>query len=247
MAHDTIAPSSPPPSSSLLPSEQDPPSPNPAPISSSKQNQNQGEDDAEEEIAAVKKRVPAMTLQLWESLLKPRGFEINGGQLLRSPSKSQGPSKIPDDDAMQTSPTRSPAKETGDKNQSVIASFRRANSFATVSKDPAVASARQPFRRTATAAAVLPTRHESRSSSFMAQPDKMGQSSTSGKEPSIASSIFAGLKFRALGEAKSPTVRTAIEGCGGRMVPESEADENVDYILVRLVRCVCFSMGSLSR
>lgn len=35
------------------------------------------------------KRVPAVTLQIWENLLKPRGFEVAEGKLVRSPSKSQ--------------------------------------------------------------------------------------------------------------------------------------------------------------
>lgn len=66
-------------------------------------------------------------------------------------------------------------------------------------------------------------------------PEKNGESSTSVNEP--ASSLFLGLKFLALGEAKSPTVRNAIEQNGGRMTLEMEDDE-VDYIIVRLVRYV---------
>ncbi|TFK81684.1 hypothetical protein K466DRAFT_666976 [Polyporus arcularius HHB13444] len=45
----------------------------------------------EEEEIASGRRVPAMTLHLWESILKPRGFEVQGGRLVRSPSKSQNP------------------------------------------------------------------------------------------------------------------------------------------------------------
>lgn len=49
--------------------------------------------------------------------------------------------------------------------------------------------------------------------------------------------LFSGLKFKALGEAKCQNVRTEIEGCGGRMISEAEeADEYVDFVVVRLVR-----------
>lgn len=51
--------------------------------------------------------------------------------------------------------------------------------------------------------------------------------------------MFAGLKFTALGEAKSPSVRNAIEEHGGKFFLEME-DTEVDYIIVRLVRYVAF-------
>ncbi|KAI9566951.1 hypothetical protein HD554DRAFT_2114150, partial [Boletus coccyginus] len=41
------------------------------------------------EMAIINRPVPAVTLQLWQSLLKPRGFELDGVKLVRSPSKSQ--------------------------------------------------------------------------------------------------------------------------------------------------------------
>jgi DNA replication regulator DPB11 len=46
--------------------------------------------------------------------------------------------------------------------------------------------------------------------------------------------MFAGYKFSALGEAKSQNVKNAIESYGGRMV--NGLDEEVDFIIVRLVR-----------
>jgi len=49
--------------------------------------------------------------------------------------------------------------------------------------------------------------------------------------------LFSGLKFKALGEAKCQNVKTEIEGCGGQMISEAEeADEHVDFVVVRLVR-----------
>lgn len=55
------------------------------------------------------------------------------------------------------------------------------------------------------------------------------------------SGLFSGLTFHVLGEAKSPSVRSAVEEGGGTLLPTSgeggtENDEDVDYILVRLVR-----------
>jgi DNA replication regulator DPB11 len=70
------------------------------------------------------------------------------------------------------------------------------------------------------------------SSSFTAQTATRNEGGSSANGGSL---LFAGLKFRALGEAKSANVRMAIDGCGGKMVSEGEGDE-VDFIVVRLVR-----------
>ena len=60
-------------------------------------------------------------------------------------------------------------------------------------------------------------------------------SSRSRPAPSDNSSmIFMGMVFRALGEAKCPNVRQAINELGGRM--STDEDEDVDFIIVRLVR-----------
>lgn len=75
--------------------------------------------------------------------------------------------------------------------------------------------------------------------SFMASapplPEKNGESSTT--VDTASSNLFAGLSFLALGEAKSPSVRSAIEQNGGKMALEAD-DQDVDYIIVRLVRWV---------
>jgi len=141
-----------------------------------------------------------MTLHLWESLLKPRGFEINAGKLIRSPSKNpQPPVAGPSHDP--------PAKEGGG---SIISSFRRANSFVgTVKKDVAIKRIAPPM------------------------------SDGNGGGSSECKTLFSGLKFRTLGEARSTNVRVAIDGCGGRMVSDDEGEE-VDYIVVRLVRCAIY-------
>jgi DNA replication regulator DPB11 len=46
--------------------------------------------------------------------------------------------------------------------------------------------------------------------------------------------IFAGRVFRAMGQAKCPNVRRAIDELGGRM--STDEDEDVDFIIVGLVK-----------
>ncbi|KAI0656497.1 hypothetical protein C8Q70DRAFT_1012254 [Cubamyces menziesii] len=109
----------------------------------------------EEEIASVK-RVPNATLRLWQSILKPRGFEVQEGRLVRSPSKSQS--------RQDTSYRREPSPSSralrrgslkagdGEPNApaSAISSFRRARSFAPAAKDVSTPLSRQPFKRAPT-------------------------------------------------------------------------------------------------
>ncbi|EIW57947.1 uncharacterized protein TRAVEDRAFT_72858 [Trametes versicolor FP-101664 SS1] len=111
--------------------------------------------DDDEEIASVK-RVPAVTLHLWESILKPRGFELQQGRLIRSPSKSQSRPDI--SYRREPSPSaralRRGSLKEGDGDPltpaSAIQSFRRARSFAPVAKDASTPLSRQPFRRAPT-------------------------------------------------------------------------------------------------
>jgi DNA replication regulator DPB11 len=95
------------------------------------------EEADEEEVASIK-RVPAVTLQLWKTLLRPRGFESNAGKLVRSPIKSQAGTGERD---VEMSPLSAKTKtgrkgkereREGDVNAagSVLSSSRRANSFA---------------------------------------------------------------------------------------------------------------------
>jgi DNA replication regulator DPB11 len=44
------------------------------------------------------------------------------------------------------------------------------------------------------------------------------------------------MRFRVCAEARSASVRTAIEGCGGTWVEDEDEDERVDFVIVRLVR-----------
>ncbi|KAI0763303.1 hypothetical protein BD413DRAFT_211081 [Trametes elegans] len=114
--------------------------------------------DEEEEIASVK-RVPAVTLGLWESILKPRGFEVQQGRLVRSPSKSQ---YRPDTSyRREPSPSSRASKRgslkagDGEPNApvSAISAFRKARSFAPAPQNALTPLSRQLFKRAPTAGA----------------------------------------------------------------------------------------------
>ncbi|OAX41931.1 hypothetical protein K503DRAFT_734711 [Rhizopogon vinicolor AM-OR11-026] len=181
----------------------------------------------EEPASLARTPVRAVTLQLWGSLLRPRGFELDAGgnKLVRSPSKSQslaGP----------TSPTRLPARLMPDvrakgkekekdpqEKHSVISSFRRADSFAPPPKE---LMTHLPFRRSTTIAALGPGDAEGSRASRRSE-----------VEESAMARLFAGYRFCLLGEAKCANVRTAVEN-GGGMVTDEDTD-NVDFIVVRLI------------
>lgn len=213
--------------------EPPPPSKRPPPP---KQNTSNN-DPPEDEVVASVKRVPHVTLQLWESLLKPRGFELtNDGSLQLSPSKSKAavPLSVPSEEN-QTHP-----------GGSVISAFRRANSF--VVNNGALKPGRQPFRRIPSAATALSfapkkiTNREEHApeSSFMVPPPPASPAAgVAGPSRSSSSAVFSGLTFRALGEARTTSVRNAVEQGGGVMVSaDDEDDAGVDFIIVRLVRYV---------
>jgi len=198
------------------------------------------EADEEAEVASVK-RVPAVTLQLWETLLKPRGFEINAGKLVRSPTKFQRGAGAGEGQmsplGAKTKSSKGKGKERDDGGTgSVISSFRRVNSFA----PPAVTTTapRQPFRRVASIIEPednpKPDQNRSRSRSRSISRDNAASSSKTGAVRS-SNLLFSGLKFKTLGEAKCQNVKTEIEGCGGQMVSEDE-EADADFIVVRLVR-----------
>ena len=179
--------------------------------------------DEEEEIACVAHR-PAMTVQIWGSLLKNRGYEISNGKVIKSPSKVQKilQSEVPE-------PKDMDVDAPGPK--SIISTFRRENSFAPVNEPSQKAQPSQrlqPFRRTTSMAAIHPQPRATvveRNVNAEAGPSAIGPRG-----------IFSGLRFRVLGEARSASVKSAIEQRGGVWVSEHDMDDNVDYIIVRLVR-----------
>ncbi|KAH7906812.1 hypothetical protein BJ138DRAFT_1071221 [Hygrophoropsis aurantiaca] len=246
-------------------------------------------DQDEEEIAALKPRVPAVTLHLWESLLKPRGFELEGGKLTRSPTKSQSRFTANETGVESTTGFANIAGAKADTNtgakglnryenqpakESIISSFRRANSFAASAKANEISIGRQPFRRTATfannningndnAAVAAPRVNagtvtngpEDAEGSGLGrlhggwgqemdpvpitetygrdQASDLNLNSNKGAGPSASSTLFRGYRFRLLGEARSPSVRAAIEGGNGTIV-DDDGDE-VDFVVVRLI------------
>jgi DNA replication regulator DPB11 len=151
--------------------------------------------DEPDEVASVK-RVPEFTLRLWESLLRPQGYYISAGKLVRNPAAvATGSPPQP------SSPARVPPSHAG--------------------------KSHQPFRRAATLPALPSAPH-----------DEEVAGSSGAEAVSSCPSLFAGLTFRVLGEARCANVRSAIEGSGGRTVPENGPDDEVDHIIVRLVRWV---------
>ncbi|PCH42583.1 hypothetical protein WOLCODRAFT_137970 [Wolfiporia cocos MD-104 SS10] len=204
----------------------------------------------EEEVASAR-RVPAEMLQIWGSLLKPRGFDISGGKLVRSPSKSH---KTTDGgkSVREPSPVRSKAERFASQRPggasaipaSVLSTFRRAHSFAPVGRN--APASRQPFRRVPLVAPTplflghptTPTEDRDGVPPVPSTQPVPGQKDRADGSragaPSSSSTVFAGLTFRAVGEAKGPRVKMAVEECGGRLVSD-EYDGEVDFILVRLI------------
>lgn len=184
--------------------------------------------EEEEPASLAHTPVRAVTLQLWGSLLRPRGFEIDpvANKLVRSPSKSQsiaGPPMSPIRLPARLMPdvrTRTAEKVIESQGKSVISSFKRAKSFAPPVKEPMT---RQPFRRTTTIAALGPGDAEG-----SAAPHQLEV------EGSSMATLFAGYQFRLLGEARCANVRNVIDRGGGVVIDENTDD--VDFIVVRLIR-----------
>ena len=175
--------------------------------------------DEEEEIACVAHR-PAMTVQIWGSLLKNRGYEISNGKVIKSPSKSQK--------SLRTELAELEDMDVDAPNaKSIISRFRRENSFAPVnepSQKSQPSQRLQPFRRSTSTSKPQAVPIVEKNVNAQAGPSTIGPRG-----------IFSGLKFRVLGEARSASVRSAIEQRGGIWVSD-DMDEVVDYIIVRLVR-----------
>ncbi|KAI6099787.1 hypothetical protein F5141DRAFT_1143582 [Pisolithus sp. B1] len=173
-------------------------------------------DPDEEEDAAIK-RAPAVTLHLWQGLLKPRGFELEGGKLVRSPSKSQAvPLPLSTPLPLPWGPLDGETKTK----QSVLSTFKRANSFASAVREPLL---RQPFRPTTSVPAQVSE-----------SADDSGSSRSANQQAnSTTATLFAGYTFRLLGEARCPNVRSAIEN-GGGIVTDDDMSE-VGFIIVRLI------------
>ncbi|KAJ7638247.1 hypothetical protein FB45DRAFT_902376 [Roridomyces roridus] len=174
---------------------------NPLPIPSA------DDEEEEDELAAVQ-RLPAVTLQLWESLLKGRGYEVAAGGVMLSPGKAR--------EMVMRKQAQGAVDEMPEEPKSVLSSFRRSNSFivpratATAAREPSAGPSRLPFGRTT--------------------------SGDSNPEPPPPSSVpprfFSGYTFFLLGETDSANVRDAILDAGGTLVGSASS---ADLVLVRLV------------
>ncbi|KAF9483199.1 hypothetical protein BDN70DRAFT_874071 [Pholiota conissans] len=211
--------SSPPPPSSTVPSSQHDECPSPS-YKPKPQQSAQANADGDEEEPAFVNVLPDVMLQLWGGLLERRGYQITDGEVILSPSKKAAAQKTT------LPPPESPARQQFGAARSVLSSFRRQNSFAPAAppKEPGT-SRPLPFKRTT-------------SSNAQAGPSKIpdgvdAAASESESKPSVQKQIFAGMRVRALGEAKSAAVRNAVEQLGGVM--SIDEDEDVDFIIVRLV------------
>ncbi|KAJ6530367.1 hypothetical protein DFH09DRAFT_1370743 [Mycena vulgaris] len=210
------------------------------------------DDDDGDEFAPVKQRLLDVTLQLWGSLLKARGYEVAGGGVMLSPGKARQM-------AVQERAAAGDELPEGGSG-SVLSSFRRANSYVAprttaaaaprMSREPSSAGAgpsRLPFGRSGSSndnsAANAAGPSSSRAKRFgegdaaqaaddVAPAPAPAPNAAPADEPST---VFAGLKFLLRGETDTAPVRGAIEGAGGTVIGERGAELDVDYVIVRLV------------
>jgi DNA replication regulator DPB11 len=181
------------------------------------------------------RRVPADTLQVWASVLRPRGFVVAGGRLQRSPSKSAsqgGPATSPC-----PLPTRARTLQDLGTKPSALAGLSRAGSFAPAAKDASTPRAPNLFARAASRAA--PSEDGSFFAGIRAREAAEAEAAAAPENaeagPSRVRAVFAGLRLQACGEAACESVVRAIEGAGGMVLPE-DSDEEPDFIVVRLLR-----------
>ena len=204
--------------------------------------------NGEEEEHVLAARLPAVTVLAWEGMLRSRGFQRRGNNFYspnagkESHARSQ-PAQVRNPDDAEKSAMRSLARHvTEGQKSSVIASFRRTDSFAPV----ATSTQRQPrpFARTSTVtdadSLAAPEVGSVVAEGGVDPPVVDDPSRSEGKQPETGetrSGPFVGLSFRPMGEARTASLRTAVEKAGGRVVSE-DSDEDVNFIVVRLVRFV---------
>ncbi|KAJ7879845.1 hypothetical protein B0H13DRAFT_2345907 [Mycena leptocephala] len=162
------------------------------------------EDDEGDEFAPVQS-VPGLTLQLWSSLLKGRGYEVARGGVVLSPGKAREMIVIR---SLNEDP---PAQDAG---TSGLSSFRRANSIIVPrEREGSAGPSRLPFGRSASTA-------------------NAANSNSNNACPSSARAKRLGKKMSP--PPTSTPTPAAIENAGGFIV-RADADTDADYIIVRLV------------
>jgi hypothetical protein len=176
-------------------------------------------EDLDAEAARVN-IVPDITLKVWTGLLERRGYEMEDGEIIRSPTKSQHPSRSV------SPPPQQGRSGRASKATSVISAVRRINTFEAADKVPTQRAL--PFKRGKGASA--PPENE-------AGPSNQSREAT--PKTDKPRHIFNGMLFCVLGEADTPAVRSAIQENGGTVTSEySSPGDDVDIYLVRLIRCV---------
>ncbi|KAJ7062949.1 hypothetical protein C8F01DRAFT_1251743 [Mycena amicta] len=201
-----------------LPTDQPATNPSNAPPSTDIPSAFDDEDPDADELASVQ-RVPAITLQLWQSLLKTRGYELNqGGNVMLSPNKAR---EI-EEQQKQSIPGVQDERVT-----SVISSFRRANTViipraTSMVGAPSAGPSRLPFARATTVGGAI-----AGPSTILLEEDNAIRAANDS-----SSTVFVGVSFALRGETDTITVRDAIASAGGRVMDEAQ---EVDYIIVRLV------------
>ncbi|TCD70891.1 hypothetical protein EIP91_001199 [Steccherinum ochraceum] len=118
--------------------------------------------EEEEEVASVKRAPDVNKIRIWETIMGSRGFEVAGGKLIRSPSKSQAARQslppvrrpVDEEESLSSNAVHKGKGKRPAANGSLLASFRRSKSFAPATKDASTPkNGRQPFQRVATAGA----------------------------------------------------------------------------------------------
>ncbi|KAJ7077914.1 hypothetical protein B0H15DRAFT_861404 [Mycena belliarum] len=196
------------------------------------------DNDDEDELVPVQ-RLPAVTLQLWGSLLKARGYEVSRAGVMLSPKKAREMAIHKRDEPK--------ADAVEGSSGSVLSSFRRANSYAAprttaaaaprMLREPSCADAgpsRPPFVRGANATGSGGTCPSSPRAKRLREEEETNAAPAPNTrladEP--PATVFAGLRFVLRGETDTATVRGAIEGAGGVV---TSTDVDADYVIVRLV------------
>lgn len=211
-----------------------------APVPASQDHAQSVPDALEEDEIAVARRVPSATLRVWESLLAPRGYSKVGSELIKiAPAEGLNPTPDPSPFLSRAAKGKGKARAldppdppTSNKGRSALAKFTRSKSFAPSTEPPPddapATTSRQPFRKA--------------QSLFLPRPDSPTQLAP---EPnSSPPKIFVGKRFRVRAEARSASVRTAIESCGGTWVEDEDDEKRVDFVIVRLVRYAFSSLSS---
>ena len=188
--------------------------------------------DADE--VAVVKRIPAATARLWHGLVKPRGFDMKSGKLVRSPTRSSNTSKIATGSETRAEPVATPASPTDSR----IAAFRRTKSFAPHEMPPVASSSKPPAvtKDVPTQSTIFAaTNTLSRSTAPNTLTSSFLVSAKQCVIPEGERDLFVGKKFLALGEASSPRLEEEVRLRGGTTAIDKE---DADYIIVRIVRYV---------